>query len=103
MEVMGGLVCVIYATSPLLEAHDLLEGYAALQQETWRNFVRSVGPDGEDAGCFYFGWTRSFRDRKPLDSDKTLDYALPAERVCDINTEPDWTRAESLYALRRAS
>lgn len=91
--------CVIYPCSPLLLASDLVAGMRALQFST---YSMSVGPDGADAGCFYWGRTHAFRNEVPLD-DAVAHVVLPAERVCDINTPDDWARAERLYtALRRA-
>jgi pseudaminic acid cytidylyltransferase len=104
LQASGSYCCVIYPCSPLLTGFYLRQGYAALLKPEARCFTRSVGPDGEDAGCFYFGWTRAFRDRRPLDEFNTTDYVLPPGRVIDVNTEADWSRALSMYdALRRAS
>lgn len=104
LDVSGGACCVIYPCTPLLLPADLKAGWAKLLHPEAKSFVRSVGPDGQDAGAFYFGWTRAFRDRRPLDEFNTTDYALPAERVIDINTPSDWAQAESMFeALRRAS
>ncbi len=100
---LAGECCVIYPCSPLLDAHHLALGRSYLLRPEAKCFARSVGPDGEDAGCFYWGWTRAFRDRKPLDAFNTIDVPMPAERVQDINTEADWLAAEAKFiALRRA-
>jgi pseudaminic acid cytidylyltransferase len=106
LQVHGGAACVIYPTSPLLHPGNLQEGWARLLSPAALNksYAMSVGPDGQDAGCFYWGWTLHFRGRRPLDAFTTLDVPLPAERVCDINTPEDWARAESMFdALRRAT
>jgi pseudaminic acid cytidylyltransferase len=104
LYIVGGYCCVIYPCSPLLDAFHLRQGYARLLSPDAKPFVRAVGPDGQDAGCFYLGWSQAFRDRRPLDAFNTADYALPAERVCDIDTPEDWSRAETMFnALRRAS
>ena len=84
--------CCIYATAPLMLPEDLIEGRKHL--DIWP-FVYSVGPDGNDAGQWYWGHTRAFLDGVPL--DRGFQYALPVNRVCDINTEDDWQRAEKLY------
>jgi CMP-N-acetylneuraminic acid synthetase len=86
---------VIYPASPLLCAKDLDRGLALLS--TKDNYVMSVGPDGEDAGCFYWGWIGAFRQRRPLGNKKTQKVILPAERVCDINTLEDLGRAEIMF------
>jgi pseudaminic acid cytidylyltransferase len=104
LQVTGGVACVIYPCTPLLDVPHLKQGYARLLHPDARCFARSVGPDGQDAGCYYWGWVRAFRDRRPLDEFNASDVVLPAERVCDINTPEDWARAESMFdALRRAS
>lgn len=100
---LHGSACVIYPCTPLLTPHLLKLGHDALLQAHAKPFARSVGPDGQDAGCFYWGWSRAFRSRTPLDAINTVDVPLPAEHVCDINTPEDWARAESMFdALRRA-
>lgn len=93
--------CVIYPCSPLLLVDDLVRGMRRMQ---FHDYAMSVGPDGKDAGCFYWGHANAFRQEMPLDDDEyTTKVALPAARVCDINTPEDWARAERLYdALRRA-
>lgn len=104
LQVTGGIACVIYPCTPLLDVPHLALGHARLLKPDARCFTRSVGSDGQDAGCYYWGWVRAFRDRRPLDEFNTSDVVLPAERVCDINTEADWSRACSMFdALRRAS
>lgn len=104
VDITDGAACVIYPTSPLLTANDLRRGWQELLTPRAKKFVRSVGADGQDAGCFYWGWARAFLDRAPLDAFNTIDLLLPAERVIDINTPEDWSRAESMFEdLRRAS
>lgn len=100
LGVYQGAACVIYPCSPLLLPQDLHEGWGWL---TFRNFAMSVGPDGKDAGCFYWGWVRAFRERVPLLGNSN-DVPLPAERVCDVNDFSDWYEAEAKFtALRRAN
>lgn len=88
--------CCIYATSPLMLAEDLRRGFEMLGVRANR-FAHAVGPDGIDAGQWYWGSARAFIDRVPLDENSD-HYTLPATRVCDINTEEDWKRAEGMYA-----
>jgi CMP-N-acetylneuraminic acid synthetase len=105
LQMHSSAVCVIYPTSPLLDVHHLKLGWSALltPANINKSFAMSVGPDGKDAGCFYWGWSLAFRDRRPLDDYTTAKVELPAERVCDINLPEDWSRAEQLFhALRRA-
>jgi pseudaminic acid cytidylyltransferase len=103
LQIGGGAACVLYPCTPLLDVYHLRLGWTKLLSPEARCFTRSVGPDGQDAGCFYWGWTRAFRDRRPLDDFNTLNVELPAERVCDINTPEDMARASAMFdALRRA-
>lgn len=97
-SIAGHFACVIYPCSPLLLVEDIWRGMRALQFNT---YAMTVGPDGQDAGCFYWGRAHAFREGVPLTNASHVE--LPAERVCDINTPEDWARAEHLYdALRRA-
>lgn len=86
--------CVLYATSPLLEAEDLKKAFKMM--EYGFPYVYSVDKHGRDAGCFYFGKTQAFIDRVPL--DRSVKYEL--SYACDINTHEDWRKAEQMY-LRR--
>lgn len=94
--------CCIYATAPLMLVEDLVTGYERLR----RHHVPYVYPVGEgrvDAGQWYFGRTEAFLASVPLDA--AMLYALPMDRVCDINTPEDWAMAEIMYAelQRRAA
>lgn len=94
--------CCIYATAPLMLPSDLLSGFERLGIRDNR-YTFSVGPDGNDAGQWYWGTRSAFLSGVPLEGNSEK-YVLPASRVCDINTEDDWARAEAMYAaLRKAS
>lgn len=97
LDLHGSVACVLYPCVPLLTPQDLKDGYARLLQPDAKCFVRAVGPDGADAGAFYWGWIRAFRDRRPLDAFHTADHVLPAERVCDVDTPADWARCEEMF------
>lgn len=88
--------CCIYATAPLMMAVDIRNGFAMLQSNDHK-YVFAAGPDAEDAGQWYWGRPKSFLQEVPLDGNSAR-LCLPAERVCDINTEDDWQRAERMYA-----
>lgn len=90
------MACCLYATAPLVNCRDLMQGRNALMRVPSPPFSYSVGPDGKDAGAFYFGHARAFIDRVDLYEYAAKVY-LPAERTCDINTPEDWHRAEELY------
>lgn len=93
--------CCIYATAPLMNAQDLRLGFGILVN-SGLNFIYSAGPDGTDAGQWYWGTREAFIEREPLTGPRAGTFTLPAERVCDINVEDDWKRAETMFeSLRR--
>ena len=106
LDIHDGACCVLYPCSPLLLPDDLRDGWHALLAPASlnRSYAMSVGPDGQDAGCWYWGWTLHHRARRPLDDYTAVKVEMPAERVQDINTIDDWTAAEAKFdALRRAT
>jgi pseudaminic acid cytidylyltransferase len=50
-----------------------------------------------DAGQFYWGRTEAWLSEAPVFSGKTVPLVLPKYRVCDIDTEEDFYRAELIY------
>lgn len=95
--------CVIYPTAPLMLPKDLQAGFELLAERPDNprafHYVYTAGQDGADAGQWYWGWVDAFLTARPLHSNppNSLRYILPAERVCDVNFEADWQRAEVLY------
>lgn len=98
-------VCCLYATAPLVLASDLQSAVAmfADPKNGRLTFSYTVGPDGKDAGAFYYGTPEEFGSDDALTDAATAKIVLPAERVCDINTEDDWLRAEQMYAALHGS
>lgn len=101
--------CVIYATAPLMMPKDLRAGYNYLRY-TDMDYVYSVSsvPNGtgtivKDAGQWYWGTTKAFREGRPLAGPRTSVWVIPQGRVCDINVEDDWKAAEILYSKLRTS
>lgn len=89
--------CVLYATTPLVVCFDLIEASRRFDP-TCDNFIMAVGAEPlRDAGAFYMGLAGDFFGRKPLIGSATRLYVLPESRVCDVNTERDFARAEALY------
>lgn len=86
--------CCIYATAPLMTAMDLIHGYTQLRANR-TPYVYTVGPNWQDAGQWYWGETQAFISGESLDQASL--FPLPVDRVCDINFEADWLRAEQLY------
>lgn len=97
-------ILVLYPCAPLLLRTDV---ELALSLSEKQGYVVAVGTEPlRDAGVMYAGKCSLFRDYLPLYSDTTRLVTLPEDRVCDINLEDDWLRAEQMYAtlhqLRRA-
>jgi len=99
-------VCCIYPTAPLMIEDDLKGGFHALTGTPPYDFVFPVGfipgtrgQFAHDAGQWYWGTARAFLERRPvtLAGNSCLTWALPKERVCDINTPEDWVAAEIAY------
>ena len=88
--------CCIYATAPLMSSIDLRAGLAMLHSGEHK-YAYSCGPNAEDAGQWYWGRPKAFLQEVPLEGNSAR-LCLPAERVCDINTEDDWQRAERMFA-----
>ena len=94
----SSMVCGIYATSPLMLADDIRRAHRALVDHNNFHYAMAVGTEPlRDAGQFYFGRTEAFLKRKPLLTMHTAMIPIETKRVCDINTEEDWQRAESMY------
>jgi len=51
-----------------------------------------------DAGQFYWGTQESWLSQDQIFGDNTVPVYLPPERVIDIDTPEDWTRAEAMCA-----
>jgi N-acylneuraminate cytidylyltransferase len=94
--------CCIYPCAPMMIAEDLRIGFRALTDpRAQTDFAYSVGMNPfRDAGNWYWGKTQSFLDGVPLDPDgfNIMKVVISNERVCDINTPEDWSRAEAMYA-----
>jgi pseudaminic acid cytidylyltransferase len=90
--------CVIYATCPMLTAEDLFKGFQVLRSGI-SVYAFAVGTEPlRDAGMFYWGEGWAFVKRVPLVSPRSSIVPIPEARICDINTEDDWCRAERMYA-----
>ena len=97
-------VCCIYATSPLIDIHDLKRGLSLLESNRNINYAFSVGTEPlHDAGCFYWMKTEAVLNDKPLFSENSIMVPISADRVCDINTQEDWDMAEKKYQSLRIS
>lgn len=91
------LACVIYATAPLMSVEDLKRGMTELEDQQ-AVFAMSVGTEPlSDAAQFYLGVASAFGNTPLIDTRTVMIHIDPA-RVCDINTEQDWQKAEQMYA-----
>lgn len=54
-----------------------------------------------DAGLFYWGTAEAFANNEGFFNAYSVPLVLPRHRVQDIDTEEDWTRAESLFRATR--
>lgn len=89
-------VCCVYATAPLMSAADLERGFEELGTGNYY-FTFSVGTQPLcDAAQFYWGDADAFLSREPLIGPLTAMIPIVPERVCDINIESDWFRAEEM-------
>ena len=52
-----------------------------------------------DAGLFYWGKVNSWLKNNTIFNNNSLPIILPRYRVCDIDTEEDWKRAEIMFTM----
>lgn len=86
--------CCIYATAPLMKPLDLIGGYWSLRGSS-TPYVYATDQQYVGAGQWYWGRSSAFLEGVSLDQGTV--HVVPNLRVCDINTEDDWQRAEALY------
>lgn len=97
LGIKDGYACCIYATCPMLQINDLRYGLETMKKRGGV-FAFSVGREPlRDAGMFYWGEVGAFLSRHPLFGPETVMIPIPSERVCDINTEDDFVRAEKMF------
>ena len=89
-------VCCIYATAPLMDWRDIGRAHSEIDDN--HDFAMTVCDDPlSDAAQVY--WSRThYIMGKPLIGSRTAMIPVDKRRVCDINTEEDWMRAERMYA-----
>lgn len=95
--------CCIYPTAPMITVEDLSRGRYHLRR---RGMIYAMSVSAEplyDAGQWYWGYNCAFADGKPLIAPHTAMIQIDKDRVCDINTEADWVRAELMYAAWQKS
>jgi len=96
--------CVIYPTAgPFILQHDLAYGLALVQRENVGYAFAMGEHPPRDAGQFYWGRQTAFANSLDLLGSWTRIVKVPEERICDINTEEDWKRAEEMYHRMRGA
>ncbi len=95
------IACCIYPTAPMVTTSDLLRGRDNVLTPGM-DYAMSVNAEPlYDAGQWYWGHSRAFVHRAPLIGPHTAMIPIDKERVCDINTEADWVRAELMFSAWR--
>jgi len=56
-----------------------------------------------DAGQFYWGNAKAFKNEIPIFSEVASAFVLPRYLVQDIDSEEDWVRAEAMYKVLQHS
>lgn len=98
LGIADGYACCIYATAPLMTVEDLRRGLELLKSSRGLDYAFSVGTEPlQDAGQFYWGRVEAFLSGAPLVGPRSIMVPISADRVCDINVEDDWRRAELMY------
>ncbi len=63
---------------------------------------QDLEPAYHDAGQFYWGRTRAWRDGAPIFGARSAPLPMPRHRVQDIDEPEDWERAQWLFRALRA-
>jgi len=91
-------VCCIYATSPMLDPYDLARGQTLLHRPGVMHAISVAYPPLQDAAQFYWSRPEALIQNIEYFGQTTALVKVDPARVCDINTESDWQRAETMYA-----
>lgn len=92
------LVCVIYATAPLMSLADLVTGYYLVKEPgVAYAFSAASEPFLHDSAQFFYCRTWALREKVPEFGIRTRIVPIVKERDCDINDAEDWALAEKMY------
>jgi CMP-N-acetylneuraminic acid synthetase len=82
----------------MITKQNLIEGYYMVENNHCDHAISVGYPPLQDAAQFY--WSRAEAIRKPIGyfERRTGIVKVDEKRVCDINTEEDWKKAERMYA-----
>lgn len=94
-----GMVCLLYATAPMIIPDNLLQGCAAISNP-WMAYAVSIGVEPlHDAAQFFWCQPRALANKIPEFGPSTVMIPVPPETDCDINLEEDWVRAEGMFEM----
>lgn len=98
----GDYCCCIYPTAPMMLASDITRAFELVYSDKF-SYAFSVGVDPlRDAGQFYWGNAKAFLRGISLYGPHSAMVPIDELRVCDINTEDDWLRAERMFSSLEA-
>lgn len=92
------IVCVLYATAPLLSVADLVRGYNEIRRPGVA-YALSVGAEPFLHDAAQYIWARSWalKERHPEFGSQTVLVPIAKERDCDINIQEDFDLAAIMY------
>lgn len=94
-EQYSTFVCCLYATSPLVSINDMRRGEYAVRAIPGLVIARSEDSvTHQDAGNFYWGHAEAFISHNMAEQ---VGIPIDSDRVCDINVQEDWNKAEQMY------
>ena len=92
------VVCCLYATAPLMDVADLKRGYNYLTNMNAEHVISVGYPPLQDAAQFYWSTVDALQRNIEYFDTSTILIPVKPERVCDINDNMDWAKAELMYA-----
>ncbi len=102
LEIETGYVCCIYATSPLMHAGDIINGFCVMNQKNASHVIACEYSScntnqPKDVGQFYWSKVSAILNQIPYWGEGTLSTGVPSGRAYDINTMDDWQIVEKMY------
>lgn len=89
-------VCCIYATAPMMSPYDIVSGHLRINDVS--HAISICSDPLYDAAQFYWSSRNAVDNELPYWKSMTIGIDIDPKRICDINTEEDWIRAEKMYA-----
>lgn len=97
MQIDTPLICVLYATTPMVIADDLRRAFGLLKSDLTIDYIVPIGQWLQDPGQWYFGRLDAFLSGVPLADLGTRLLPIPQNRAIDINTFADWDIVRKNY------